>query len=142
MSTNPPTPPLNESECARISDRLRYEDGLLNTRMGHILTLNGLAAVAIAMSLPDSGKLAIAGAVAFIDIIWILCAKEALRLLAGFKQLLRDNITLAPADDRLRYNYIPKKGRVSVNLYFGIIIPIILAIGWIISAGFYIYNLV
>lgn len=68
---------LSEKEVKQCRERCEYEDKLLNSRTGIVLTFNGLAAIAIGIStIALSVRILIAVVVIVIDALWLPCGIE------------------------------------------------------------------
>jgi hypothetical protein len=58
---------LTEEQTATLRRRVEYEDQLLNSRTGIVLTLNGLMAIAASMSLPVAAQIVTATVIVIVN---------------------------------------------------------------------------
>ncbi len=127
---------FSKDEVEKLRRRCEYEDKLLSSRTGIVLTFNGLAAIAIGIStiaLPV--RILIAVVVIVIDAIWLTCSIEAAMYI---KQLLKriDGSDFTPPDEEIRQEMKEKwrqKGwpGVGSTIFIGIIVPSLLLAAWI-----------
>lgn len=96
-----PNEELSEKAALEFYHRLKYEDQLLNSRTSIVLMLNGLGAVAAGLGLPIGGCLSIATVIMLIDILWIICARDALYFIGKLTKKLAES-KFIPADETFR----------------------------------------
>ena len=143
-------------ESKVIRRRIEYEDTLLNSRTNIVLVLNGLAAVAITQA--RGPKLLIVFIITIINMLWIVCAREAQKVIFNLSTEL--NKLGLPPDEKIRKQTTERKiitpllaitkinilwklfwrckdvrdeYRISPTQYISEYIPWILLIGWVIG---------
>jgi hypothetical protein len=136
MQNNPTK--LSPDDAEKFRERVKYEDELLNTRTNIVLTLNGLGAIAMGTA-ADGGSLgsfyvplSMSVLMIAIDVLWIVCAFEA----ASFIRALTVEIHrsgAAPADEIFRQKFrAAGHVRLPPTRYIGIIMPILVLVGWVL----------
>lgn len=131
---------LTVENADRLRKRVEYEDHLLNSRTTIILTINGLMAVAASLPIPDAVRLALAGVIIFVNLLWIPCALEAHGYIKVLSLRLK-NSSATPIDGRIRQDFLAKKRRVGTTKLMSIIIPMLLLVGWIVAVVLLIWTL-
>lgn len=116
-------------------DRMKYEDKLLNTRTNIVIAMNGLAAVAVGLKLQSSAKIVVAGAVIVIDLIWTVCASDALYFIGRLSEELRDskNLAVAVPDEAFRHKVQRGRFRLGTSRFVAVVIPGLLFIAWVLG---------
>jgi len=117
------------SEATVIRKRIEYEDQLLNSRTSVVLTLNGLMAIAASLTIPPAARIAVAGVIIIVDLLWIPCAFEAYGYIKVLTMRLKDSAA-APIDERIRQDFLTKRFRIGTTRFMSIIIPKLLLLGW------------
>jgi hypothetical protein len=125
--------PLSKEDGERFRRRVEYEDDLLNTRMNIILTMNGLAAVAVGLSLPAPARLIVAIIMIIADASWIPRALEASRFIGALTQRLKESRDTAPSDEVFRWEIVHRPRRVGTTKFMAVVIPSLLLAGWIVA---------
>src|SRR5205085_1452792 len=113
---------LSLEESAQFRRRVEYEDGLLNSRTNLVLTLNGLGAVAVGLTLPPKARLLIAVVMIIIDVCWIMCAIDAWSFIRELTQAMKQS-NAVPPDEAFRYEVQHRRFPISPTLFVSIIVP-------------------
>lgn len=124
---------LPKEDAERFRRRVEYEDTLLNTRTGIVLTLNGLAAVAINLSQHRLPRLIVAVVIIFIDSLWIPRALEASRFISALVRRLRESRDTAPPDEVFRWEVFQQPRRLGTTKFMAVLVPSVLLAGWIVA---------
>jgi hypothetical protein len=127
------TTPLSKDDGERFRHRVEYEDDLLNTRMNIILTMNGLAAVAVGLALPGPARFIVAIIMIIADAFWIPRAVEASRFIGALTQRLKDSKEAAPPDELFRWEVVHRPHRVGTTKFMAVVIPSLLLAGWVVA---------
>ena len=123
---------FTKEDAAAYRKRVEYEDGLLNTRTNNVLTLNGLAAVAVGLPIPATGRVCAVVVIALVDVLWLLCGIEASRFITALTKKLKDAQDVAPPDERFRWQFLgDRRGLLPPTKYVAIILPALLLVGWL-----------
>jgi len=94
---------LTEEQTATLRRRVEYEDQLLNSRTGIVLTLNGLMAIAASMSLPVAARIVTATVIVIVNLLWIVCSIDAQHYIHGLTARINES-GRAPIDERIGRN--------------------------------------
>jgi hypothetical protein len=104
-------PPGAEELYRRLMDRITYENELLNTRTGHVLTVHGFLATAAAITYSNNKlcpALLISGFAFILSLFHIFVGAETLHSITYWDHLL------APLEEKLQ---IPAAHRFDANLH-------------------------
>lgn len=123
---------LSAEDVAALRRRVEYEDQLLNSRTSIVLTLNGLMAVAAALSLSGLARLAIAIVIILINLLWIVCALDAQHFIHSLISMVRDS-DHPPIDERVRKEVQENRLRIGSTCFMSLIVPILLLVSWILG---------
>jgi hypothetical protein len=126
---------LSLEEAEQFRRRVEYEDGLLISRTNLVLTLNGLGAVAVALTLPSKARLLIAVVMIIIDVFWIACAIDAWRFIRKLTQAVKQ-AEVVPSAEAFRYEAQRGRFRISPTLFVSIIVPFLILVAWIVGLAF------
>ena len=121
----------------------KYEDQLLYTRMGVVLTVNGLAAVAVGLQgITPWIRLCIAVIVLTMNVLWLLCSTEAADFIRtiGRKLETPELLEFVP-EEKLRLDFIKdrplsrfmRKRNLSSTILMGCYVPWLLTLGWFLG---------
>jgi len=129
---------LTVEGAVALRKRVEYEDQLLNSRTSIVLTLNGLMAVAAGLTIPCAARLAVAGVIIIVNLLWIPCAVEAhgyIKVLTlQLKRLLKTKGSQAiPIDECIRQEFLANRCRIGTTRFMSIIIPGLLLFGWVVA---------
>lgn len=130
---------LTEEQIASLRKRVEYEDQLLNSRTGIVLTLNGLMAVAASMSLPVAAQVVTAAVIIIINALWILCSLDAQHYIHGLSARINESGS-APIDEKIRKEL--QKGRwyrIGSTRFMSFYVPCLLLTGWLLGCLVSIY---
>lgn len=123
---------LTVEGAAALRKRVEYEDQLLNSRTSIVLTLNGLMAVAASLTIAGAARLAVAGVIVIVNLLWIPCALEAYGYIRVLTLRLKES-AVAPIDEQIRQDFLANRFRVGMTRFMSIIIPGLLLVGWIVA---------
>ena len=129
------TAPLSKEDAERFRQRVEYEDELLNTRLNIVLTLNGLAAVAVGLAIPSAARMIVVALMIVINTLWIPRAFEAARFISALVQRLKASPETAPVDEAFRWTVVRSRRRVGSTKFLAVVIPSLLLAGWLAAAG-------
>ncbi|MBI3417936.1 MAG: hypothetical protein HY043_21815 [Verrucomicrobia bacterium] len=124
---------LTKEDAERFRHRVEYEDELLNARTTIVLELNGLAAIAVGLPLPQPTRLCIVIIMMIIDAVWISLAAEAAQFITKLSNKLRENNDSAPSDEVFRWQVVDQPGRIGPTKFFGVVMPLLLFLGWVFA---------
>ena len=127
---------LSKDDAERFRRRIEYEDALLNTRTDLVLTINGLAAVAVSLSLPPFIRGIVAVIIIVIDLLWIPRALEASRFISALSGRLKESPDTTPSDEVFRWDVVYRPKRIGTTKFIAVVIPFLLLIGWSIAVGY------
>ena len=122
-------------EAARVENlraRAEYEDGLLNSRMGVILTINGLAGVATGLSEVPMVKLSVAILLIAINILWIPCGIESSSFIHALNVRIRESNTI-PEEEQIRQTVRCRPFRIGPNRLMGVVAPSLVLVAWLVA---------
>lgn len=123
---------LTAEDAITLRKRVEYEDQLLNSRTGIVLTLNGLMAVATSLNLPPRVSLIPAAVIILVNIFWLPCALDAYNFIRDLTRRILETET-APMDEQIRREYVKDRFRLSPTSFISIIVPGLLLAGWILG---------
>jgi len=126
-----PEPEISEEEARNVRKRVKYEDQLLNSRTGIVLTFNGLMAVAASFKLPGLARSSLVVVVIVINLLWFFCALDAYRCITELTKLLKDS-PFASIDEKIRQDFQRDKLRIGTTRFMAIILPGLLVAGWLV----------
>jgi len=123
---------LTVESAVALRKRVEYEDQLLNSRTSIVLTLNGLMAVAASLAIPCAARLAVAGVIIIVNLLWIPCPVEAYGYIKVLTLRLKDSAA-TPIDERMRQDFLANRFRIGTTRFMSIIIPGLLLFGWVVA---------
>lgn len=123
---------MTEAEAREVRARVEYEDSVLNARTNIVLTLNGLFAIAVGLSLPPGPKICATGIIIVLDLLWVNCALDALHLIKTLTGKLAES-GATPKHEVLRYEAQRGRFRLPPTIFLSVIVPIMLAGGWVVG---------
>ena len=115
-----------------LRKRVEYEDQLLNSRTGIVLTLNGLMAVAASMSLPVSAQIVTAAVIIIINALWIVCSLDAQHYINGLCTRINESGS-APIDEKVRKELQEGRYRIGSTRFMSLFVPCLLLAGWLLG---------
>lgn len=121
---------LTEKEITILQRRVEYEDQLLNSRTGIVLTLNGLMAVAAAMTLPAAARIVTATVIIIVNVLWLVCSLDARDYLRGLHAHI-NKPDRTPIDEKIRIELQKGRFRISSTFFMSFWVPFLLLAGWI-----------
>jgi len=123
-------------EVKDIRNRMKYEDGLLNTRTTLVLTFNGL--MAIAAGVAESFLFWIVIVILIFDVFWFICSIEAYLFIKRLENILemtpREQL---PREEQEHIDFVNNfiltrmEIRFGPTVVIGIVMPLLLLLGWI-----------
>lgn len=123
---------LSTDDVAILRKRVEFEDQLLNSRTSIVLTLNGLIAVAVGLTLPPFVKLVISLIIIVINVLWIVCSLDAQHLIHSLTAKIQDSDQI-PIDERIRKHVRKNRFRIGSTKFMATIIPALLLFAWILG---------
>jgi hypothetical protein len=123
---------LTEGQIATLRKRVEYEDQLLNSRTGIVLTLNGLMAVAASMSLPVAARIVTAAVIVVVNVLWIVCSVDAQHYIHGLSARINES-GQAPIDEKIRKDLQRGRLRIGSTRFMSLYVPGLLLIGWLLG---------
>ena len=123
---------LTEEETAMLCKRAEYEDQLLISRTGIVLTLNGLMAVAAAMSLPKLVQFVTAMIIIIVNALWIICSLDAQNYIHGLIARINES-GWATIDEKIRKELQKGRFRIGSTSFISVFVPGLLLAGWILG---------
>ncbi len=119
-----------------LTKRIQYEDSVLNTRTGIVLTFNGLMAIAVSQNLPGCPKFIASLIVFILNLLWLTCSIEAWLVIRSLIRPIR-KAKYKTIDERIRLmvlnSYLRiglKRLRIGPTKLFGVVMPLLLVVGW------------
>jgi ABC-type glucose/galactose transport system permease subunit len=123
---------LTEEQAVTMRKRVEYEDQLLNSRTGIVLTLNGLMAVAASLSLPVAARIVTATVIIIVNTLWIICSLDAQHYIHGLSARINES-GLAPIDEKIRKELQSGRFRIGSTRFMSLFIPALLLAGWLLG---------
>jgi hypothetical protein len=123
---------LTEVQTATLRRRVEYEDQLLNSRTGIVLTLNGLMAIAASMSLPVAARIVTATVIVIVNLLWIVCSIDAQHYIHGLSARINES-GRAPIDEKIRKELQTGRFRIGSTRFMSEFVPGLLLAGWILG---------
>lgn len=123
---------LTEEEITMLRRRVEYEDQLLNSRTGIVLTLNGLMAVATSISLPEIARILVATTIIIVNVLWLVCSLDAQLYIHGLSARVNQS-GQAPIDEKIRMELQTGRFRISSTRFMSLYVPTLLLAGWILG---------
>ncbi len=132
--------PLTKEEALDFRRRTEYEDQLVISRTRLVLEINGLAGVIVALPLFSEARLAIAGVIVLLDVLWIVCAIDSAyfigELIGRLKASLEETPPVVPPSEAFRFQVQKGRLRIGTSRFVGIYMPVLLLIAWLVGLGF------
>ena len=123
---------LTQEDLRIIRERMKYEDGLLNSRTDLVLTVNGLVAIAAVVD-HTTNLWIFALIIVVIDFFWLWCSTEAWCFIHKLGSILKEKqyADSIPIDVRLHNKFTEHLLRIGATATLGFIMPLLLILGWI-----------
>ncbi len=126
------TEKLEGKEIEMLHECMKYEDQLLISRTGIVLTFNGLMAVAAAMKLPAPAKVVTVMVIIIVNALWLVCSRDANHLIKYYHDRINKS-DQAPICVKIRNEYEEQRFRIRSTSFMSLYVPGLLLVGWILG---------
>ncbi|MCK4403825.1 MAG: hypothetical protein KAW02_01920 [candidate division Zixibacteria bacterium] len=132
-----------KTKASRYLQQRKYEDQLLYTRMNVVLTVNGLAAIAVGLEgITPWCRLCIAIIVLIMNILWLLCSTEGADFIRTISRELKvQQLREFVPEEQLRIDFLKsrplsqfmRKRNLLPTTVMGYYIPCLVTLGWFLG---------
>lgn len=123
---------LAVEDVVALRKRVEYEDQLLNSRTSIVLTLNGLMAVAVSLSLPAAARALVTLIIIIVNALWIVCSLDAQHYIHSLTARIHSSGRV-PIDENVRSEVQKGRFRIGSTRFMSLIVPSLLLTGWVIG---------
>lgn len=137
---------LKEDELPDVIAAAQREEALLAARTGTILTVNGLAAVAVGLGLPGYASFVVSLLTVGINLLWTWRGFDSHQVIRGSQRVLSEYCQKKCEPEGMKFPRVLKgreirlavqgerqSPRPTMSLVFGVIVPGVLVAGWVLG---------